>query len=157
VGTTFDLTTSDLALRGSFPVLMHNIVEWLAPVAPAGDVGYTAVGSVVPLYVPPGEEVVVIKPDGSPLRYTPRTTPFEFSDTDQAGIYEVRGESFRSRFAVSLASTNESNLTSRLAGFSRTDEQDLLEEQAGVPIWHWLALLALLLLVADWIIWARRH
>lgn len=157
VGTTFGLGSSDIALRGSFPVLMNNIIEWLAPVAPAGDVGYAPVGSVVPLYVPPGEEVVVILPDGTVVRSTPRTSPFEFARTGQAGIYEVRGESFRSHFAVTLADAAESDLENRLGNATRTEGQRVVVQAAGYPVWHWIALLALLVLVADWIVWARRH
>jgi hypothetical protein len=157
VATTFPLTRSDIALRGSFPVLMHNILEWLAPVAPSGEVGYVEVGSVVPLYVPPGEEVVIVQPDGTPRRYTPRTSPFEFSRTEQIGVYQVRGESFAGRFAVSLANAQESNLSPRLQTAAGGAEATLLEETAGTPIWQWLALAALLFLAADWVVWARRH
>lgn len=157
VGTTFGLATSDITLRGSFPVLMNNIIEWLAPVAPAGEVGYASVGSVVPLYVPPGEEVVVVLPDGTVVRSTPRTSPFEFTRTDQTGVYEVRGESFRSHFAVTLADSRESDLANRLGNATRTDGRQAVVEAAGYPVWHWIALLALLMLVADWIVWARRH
>lgn len=157
VGTTFALGSSDIALRGSFPVLMNNIIEWLAPVAPAGDVGYASVGSVVPLYVPPGEEVVVILPDGTVVRSTPRTSPFEFARTEQTGVYEVRGESFRSHFAVTLADAAESDLANRLGSATRTEGEQVIVGAAGYPVWHWIALLALLVLVADWIVWARRH
>ena len=157
VATTFGLAGSDIALRGSFPVLMNNIVEWLAPVAPAGEVGYASVGSVVPLYVPPGEEVAVVRPDGTAVRATPRTSPFEFTRTDQTGVYEVRGESFRSHFAVTLADARESDLANRLGSATRTEGRGTVVQAAGYPVWHWIALLALLVLVADWIVWARRH
>ncbi|MFW5741681.1 MAG: vWA domain-containing protein [Spirochaetota bacterium] len=157
VATTFGLGGSDIALRGSFPVLMNNIVEWLAPVAPTGEVGYASVGSAVPLYVPPGEEVVVVRPDGTAVRATPRTSPFEFTRTDQTGVYEVRGESFRSRFAVTLADARESDLANRLGSATRTEGRDTAVQAADHPVWHWIALLALLVLVADWIVWARRH
>ncbi|MFP4112801.1 MAG: vWA domain-containing protein [Spirochaetota bacterium] len=157
VATTFSLTASDLALRSSFPVLMNNIIQWLAPVAPAGEVGYVEVGSVVPLYVPAGEEIAVILPDGTTRRYTPRTTPFEFAETARAGIYNVRGESFAGRFAVSLASSDESDLRRRLGSVSGDLTTASIETAAARPIRQWLALAALLLLAADWVVWARRH
>jgi hypothetical protein len=157
VGTTFSLGSSDIALRGSFPVLIHNMIEWLAPVSPAGDVGYAQVGSTVPLYVPPGEEVVVIAPDNDAARFTPRVSPFEYEQTARAGIYEVRGESFTSRFAVSLANAGESNLAPRLRGTAAVSAAAAEEEAGGRPIWQWLALAALIVLAVDWVIWARRH
>lgn len=159
VGFTFSLRDSDLALRGSFPVLMNNIIEWLAPVGAAGGVGYVESGEAVPLYVPPGEEVVVIGPDETPLRFTPRVSPFQFDQTAQPGIYRVLGESFTSRFAVSVASATESQLipTAPVAEQSPTVGSDATDtERAGRPLWHLFALAALLLLAADWVIWARR-
>lgn len=157
VGTTFPLSSSDIALRGAFPVLMHNIIEWLAPVSPAGDVGYARAGEPVPLYVPPGEQIVVIAPDGTPTRFTPRSSPFQFTGTNRVGVYEVRGSSFQSRFAVSLADAAESNLANRLGAATRTGSETSTLETTGTPLWPTLALLALLVLTVDWVVWARRH
>ncbi len=156
VGSTFVLSDSDLPVRTGFPVLMHNIIEWLAPVAPAGEIGSIRAGSVVPLYVPPGEEVIVTAPDGMTYRSVPQSSPFEFSATSRVGVYEVHGSSFRSRFAVSLADGEESNLAVRLAAPHEADPEPG-DRTAGAPLWHWLTLVALLLLVADWLVWARRH
>jgi len=157
VASTFALTSSDLALRGGFPVLMHNILQWLAPVAPTGDVGYAEVGSVVSLYVPPGEEIVVIDPEQTPRRFTPRTSPFEFSQTTRTGFYEVRGESFESHFAVSLANSVESDLQPRLSGLATRSSATEPIDAPGSALWQLFALVAILLLVADWVVWARRH
>ena len=157
IATTFSLEHSDIALRGSFPVLMHNMLQWLAPVAPAGDAGYTPVGQEVSLYVPPGEDVVLIDPDETPLRFVPQTTPFLFTDTFRAGIYQVRGISYQTRFAVSLANRSESNLVPRLQETSDEASATSTATGGGQPIWQWLALAALLALAVDWVIWARRH
>jgi len=157
VGTTFALSDTDLPLRSGFPVLMHNIIEWLAPVAPAGDVGYNRVGGPIGLYVPVGEELVVARPDGVAVHATPRVSPYLFTRANTSGIYGVIGESFVDRFAVSLASAEESNLTPRLVasdGASSGQGQTAISE--GAPVWYWFALLAVLLLAAEWIIWARR-
>ncbi|MFW6292218.1 MAG: vWA domain-containing protein [Spirochaetota bacterium] len=157
VASTFALTSSDLALRGDFPVLMHNILEWLAPIAPTGEVGYAEVGSIVSLYVPPGEEIVIIDPDGTSRRYTPQTSPFEFARTTRVGFYEARGESFQSRFAVSLANSGESDVRPRLANLATETATTQPVDAPGRALWRAFALAALLLLVADWVVWARRH
>lgn len=136
---------------------MHNILQWLAPVAPTGDVGYAEVGSVVSLYVPPGEEIVVIDPEQTPRRFTPRTSPFEFSQTTRTGFYEVRGESFESHFAVSLANSVESDLQPRLSGLATRSSATEPIDAPGSALWQLFALVAILLLVADWVVWARRH
>jgi hypothetical protein len=157
VGFTFSLTASDLPLRGSFPVLMHNIIQWLAPIAPAGDVGYNRIGEPIPLFVPVGEQIAIARPDGSEVIVTPRTSPYRFDQANQAGIYTVVGESFADRFAVTLADMAESDLTPRLMISPERSGQIAGETQtAGRSLWPWFALVALLLLVAEWIVWARR-
>jgi hypothetical protein len=160
VGFLFRLRDSDLPLKASFPVLMRNILAWLAPTGTAGEVGYHRAGDTVPLYVPPGESVVVTLPDGTPERFTPRVSPFEFSQTEQVGVYSVIGESFTSRFAVSLASGEESDLSpSQTPSRAALDESGTTgtgQETSGTDIWHWLALAATLALTIDWLIWARR-
>ena len=160
VGFLFDLRDSDIALRGSFPILMSNIISWLAPTGEAAGAGYVASGSVVPLYVPPGEAVLVVQPDETPLRFQPRTSPFEFADTEQVGVYRVLGESFTSRFAVSVASREESRLIPETPAVEQERELPGARsgdtDRAGRPLWHLFALAALLVLAGDWIIWARR-
>ncbi len=159
VGFLFRLNESDLPLRGSFPILMQNIISWMAPTGTPGGVGYASPGEIVPLYVSPGDQIVVTTPDERTLRFTPRRSPFEFAETRATGIYRVVGQSFQSRFAVTLADSNESNLL----GTDETTEEAAQpvgeiepEQGAGDEIWHWLALAALVLLAADWAIWARR-
>jgi Ca-activated chloride channel family protein len=157
VGFTFAISDSDLPLRSGFPVLMHNIIEWMAPVAPGGEAGYNRVGLPIDLYVPVGEAVTVTRPDGTSITATPRSSPYRFNEATGSGIYTVEGESFSDRFAVSLASIEESNLTPRLQLGTEDSAQIAGDAQStGTPIWHWLALAALLCLVAEWIVWARR-
>ncbi len=157
VATTFALSDTDLPLRTGFPVLMHNVIELLVPVAPTGELGYARPGSVVPLHVPPGEELVVITPDATPLRFRPRASRLEFSRTWQTGLYEVRGESFRSHFAVNLLDTDESNLMPRMEAVRAETGASVAPQGAGRPVWRWLAVATLALLALDWFLWVRRY
>ncbi len=157
VGTTFALSDTDLTMRTGFPVLMHNIIERLAPVAPAGELGYARPGRIVTLSVAPGEELVIVTPDGTRLGYTPRTSRFEFSQTWQAGLYEVRSASSRARFAVNLLDSDESNLVPRLEAVRGEVESPAGAATAGRPVWRWLAIATLVLLAADWLVWVRRY
>ncbi len=157
VGFTFSLADSDLGLRSSFPILMNNIVTWLAPSPQETGIASVSAGAVVPLLVTPGAPVMITYPSGKTTEYVLRENMLLFRDTVEAGIYTVQGMDFSDLFAVTLASSDESNLTPRFSA----DESSGATEIAGTrdpgrPIWQWLTACVLLLLVADWIIWARR-
>jgi hypothetical protein len=157
VGFTFSLADSDLGLRSSFPVLMNNIITWLAPSPQETGIASVSAGTAVTLLVTPGALVTVTHPSGMIAEYELRENTLLFRDTMEAGIYTVRGADFSDLFAVTLASSDESNLTPRYPADESLGETGILtEREPGRQIWQWLAALALLLLVADWIIWARR-
>jgi Mg-chelatase subunit ChlD len=158
VQLAFSLADTDLGLRSSFPILIHNSLRWLAPPPQEQEIGALAAGSSIPLLVEPGEQVTVTSPDGTSYQFAPRENTILFRDTREAGIYTVRGETFADSFAVSLSSQEESNLTPRLNLAEMSGETDSQEadEAPGTPAWPWLTVLALLLLTADWVVWARR-
>ncbi|MEE8441100.1 MAG: VWA domain-containing protein [Spirochaetia bacterium] len=157
VGFTFSLADSDLGLRSSFPVLMNNIITWLAPSPQETGIGSVSAGAVVPLLITPGAPVRVTYPSGKTTEYELRENTLLFRDTVEAGIYTVQGADFSDLFAVTLASSEESNLTPRFPADQSRDAAEISSARdPGRPLWQWLAAFVLLLLVADWIVWARR-
>jgi hypothetical protein len=157
VGFVFSLADTDLGLRSSFPILFDNTIRWLAPSPQQQPIGSVEAMSIVPLLVSAGERVEVRNPSGEVFSYEPRENTIEFRQTREAGVYTVSGEDFADLFAVSLRSAAESNLTPRLSLPETPPNQAALETSSpGLPLWPWLALCAVLLLTADWVIWARR-
>ena len=157
VGFTFSLADTDLGLRSSFPILMNNVITWLAPSPQEEEIGSVAAGSVVPLLVSPGEPARVTTPSGVVFAFEPRENTVLFGRTGEAGIYTVTGPTFSDAFAVSLNDREESDLRPRFVppeavGAGVTGPGDT----PGAPLWPWLVLLALVILTADWVIWARR-
>ncbi|MGQ9814559.1 MAG: VWA domain-containing protein [Candidatus Roseilinea sp.] len=151
----FDLRRSDLPLQIAFPVLIANVVEWLAPTQ----------GASVPASIRPGEAVplppdsVVQLPDGSVVTVGERG----FADTDQLGIYQVvvsgARAPIRSDFAVNFFNRAESNIAPNLQAMAGRTE---LAPAAGAEttisqreIWPWLATLALIVLLVEWWIYQR--
>jgi hypothetical protein len=157
VALQFSLAETDLGLRSSFPVLMSNAITWLAP-SPR-EAGFSAVsaGTSVPLLVTPGTPFVITDPSGDDGVFETRDNAFSFRDTMKAGIYRISGASFSDVFAVTLTSEAESRLDRR---FAPPDSPGTAIAaglaQSGRPFWQWLIGMAALLLVVDWIIWARR-
>jgi Ca-activated chloride channel family protein len=155
----FDLLDTDLPLRVAFPVLMANILEWLSPQQ----------GTFVSHQVQAGEpylielealptEVSVRKPSGEWLKIPAAENPLAFRDTSQVGVYTVRVGKKTQRFAVNLASPEESNIASKIAeppsdlaqvaGFST-------QETVKRPLWPYFVVLAFGLTLAEWYFWCR--
>lgn len=163
---TFDLRQSDLPLQIAFPILMANIMGWLSPGrvfdAPEGLQPGQAVtiasdtGGLTPT------AVSVVKPDGSSWRAAVGESVPVFTETDAPGLYmvflETGGEARPAgSFAVNLFSPLESAIGPRdtvQIGLSETPQST--EEAIGQrELWPWLAVIALVILVAEWWIYFR--
>ncbi|TVQ21478.1 MAG: VWA domain-containing protein, partial [Spirochaetaceae bacterium] len=149
VGLTFALDDTDIGVQTAFPVLMSNAISRLIPTSTTDTVRLYRTGDTVEIPVRPGEEVVVIAPDGTPTRIRPRTNVASFDRTGQVGVYQVRGESFTSRFAVSVVSASESDIAGLEMVHTGSVPQGSLSGRlpaAGdpterYPIWHLVAVL----------------
>lgn len=165
----FDLRHSDLPLQMAFPIMMANLVNWLAP----GSSGS------VPEEVTPGDSVIfpstglhhiarLTRPDGSIVEIIAKNNQFVVADTSQLGVYELQlqekatdGITWRDkthRFAVNLFSPQESNIkpANNLPGVEiegSTLGQD--GTQAMREWWRIFALLGLGLLVGEWLVYQR--
>jgi len=161
---TFDLHASNLPLKISFPILMANLMEWYAPAQPfdAGEV------------IRPGDPVVIRPqatttayrvrlPDGSAQTVAVEEGRLTFTDTGQLGAYEVTllaGDQpqLAGSFAVNLFAPEESRIAPADAitiGQSQV-ERGVSEEEVGQrELWPWLAVLALIVLLAEWWVYHR--
>jgi hypothetical protein len=147
----FELRRSDLPLQIAFPILVANSVEWLAP--PQGLAVPTSVapGEVVP--VPEGSRLVL--PDGAAVIAGPRG----FAETTQAGVYAFDTGRAQGAFAVNFSNAAESRIAPNptlqvgQAGTAGVEAGNALASQR--EFWHVLALLALLLLLAEWWVYQR--
>ena len=157
----FDLHESDLPLRPAFPLLIDRIAAFLVPeaVPPRSH----AAGDVVPITAPPGAAAVrVFHPDGRVESLGASGGSIGGDDTDAVGMYGVEidrgGRTDRSAFAVDSLDP----LTSSIAPHSGLD----LAGSAGAPpaprgnsrlaeLWPWLALVALAVLTAEWLVYHR--
>jgi hypothetical protein len=104
---TFRLQESDWPLQISFPILIQNLVGYLAP--PFGPAGTNfAAGQTVQLRAPPGTaELRILRPDGAVevLREDPGAGGVAFADTSRAGVYTAATGGARARtvrFAINF-------------------------------------------------------
>lgn len=163
---TFAVHNSDLPLQITWPILMSNLLEWFTPRAILTGTPSLQVGQSL-AFRPPFEATAArfTLPDG-----TRRDIPIEretvvFADTGAPGVYRVDllngAETLQSEtFVVNLFSPSESDIAPRqsirLSG--EVISAAARDEVGQQEFWPWAALLALLILLIEWIVyWRRMH
>lgn len=151
----FSPEESDLPLQVAFPVLVDNLMRYLQPRAA---VGASAIRPGETVQLPEGAASVVA-PDGTrtPVAHGDGT----YAATALPGLYMVRDgkDAILSRFAVNAGSPSESDIrattTTPLVSEGATAEAQ--RPPAGAERWWPFALLALLILLAEWWLYGRTH
>ena len=159
VQLAFDPLQSDLTLRVAWPVFVLNTVGWLTE-------GRGAVSAASSL--PTGQPYVRVVPDveGDPAVRGPGAAMARLDDgvlrvtgLDQVGVYDVAvGEAFRTRFAANLLSADESRIRPRgdLTLGSGAAVGAAVERAGRRELWRPLLLLALGVLLLEWVVYHRR-
>jgi Ca-activated chloride channel homolog len=154
----FELRRSDLPLQIAFPILIANSVDWLAPAQGVDVPASVRPGDVAPL--PEGSEVTL--PDATLTRVDTRG----FAQTNQAGVYRFKlpgaapGDAqLGGAFAVNFINPAESDITPsrdiQLGAQTGAAPTPAVQGNAQQEFWHWLAVAALLVLVAEWWVFQR--
>lgn len=160
----FALQDSDLPLQVAFPLLMSNIVAYLAP-GSGVEASQIVPGQPLALAADPSTTAArVIRPDGRIATAQIQAGQVIYTDTDAFGPYiieQLRDDQVvdRRRFAVNLFAPEESRIAPagelsvpQVSGL----QQAVTREQVGrQEIWRWLAAAALLVVVAEWLVYQR--
>jgi hypothetical protein len=176
----FDLRRSDLPLQVAFPLLLANLTGWLSPgggcpppqegqeSAPCSVVGnfptQAVAGQALSLPLPlEAQQVTLTRPDGSRSRLEPQAGQLVLAGLDQLGIYQLdwgTGGALTGgvRFAANLFLAQESDILP--AGNLPLEGSDAnaggqVPQQARQEWWRPLALAAVILLVAEWLVYHR--
>lgn len=161
---TFDIHDSDLPLQITWPILMSNLLEWFKPrefiSAPNGlQVGQS-------LLMRPAFEATrlqVTLPDNQVRELTIDQQTSVFADTRQPGVYRVdiyNGNEMiqTASFAVNLFSATESRIAPQESiNISGNIITPTTREAVGQQeFWPWAVLLALFVLLIEWVVYQRR-
>ena len=156
----FDLHESDLPLRIAFPILVQNLSEWiLPPSVPSHSFHPDEPVTIVPQTG--ATSVTVVRPDGS-RRSLAGGAVATFGDTDLTGLYTVEqvvsGKTDRSWFTVNLFSEQISQLKPAerltLPPIKAATAVHAIHH-GQLEIWPWIALLALGIVVLEWLAFHR--
>lgn len=159
----FDLRRTDLTLQNAFPLMLLNLMDWLAP----GRSG------VLPQSVAPGETLiytlpsdseataaVITRPDSSSTTLPVSDNRMTIGETGQLGVYRLdfgEGEPAR-MYAVNLFSPQDSAIAPAdqlLIQSNASVNSAGADEPANREWWRFIAFLALLLLCAEWLVYHR--
>jgi len=161
----FELSRSDLPLQVAFPILISNLMTWLAP----GGL------NLAPAEIQPGMPINlagfahsegaansiirITRPDGSRVEIDPATHEPVFNETDQLGLYSIstNGKDVQ-QFAVNLFSPQESQIAPTRAAHLTGAENSPVEVSAisaNHEWWRLIALLAVILLSLEWLVYHR--
>ena len=161
VTLAFDLMRSDLPLRVAFPVLMNNVIRWFSP-QHQDDFAAGQIQAGLPYAVffdPPAERVAVQDPEGKKRDYEVRGNPWVFSDTERLGVYIMRAGEQKHYLTVNLLDETESDIRPADALPSLTPvADDATRHHAGMvetPLWPYLLLGAVGVLLGEWYVWCR--
>jgi hypothetical protein len=156
----FDLMRSDLPLRVAFPVLVNNLLRWARPQQEELAAGQIQAGMPYAVFFdPPVERVEVQTPQGAKRDYTVPSNPWVFSDTQEVGVYIMRAGEQKHYLTVNLLEEAESDIrpAQSLASFAPTTG-DARVQRAGIvetPLWPYLLMGAIGVLVGEWYVWCR--
>jgi Ca-activated chloride channel family protein len=160
---TFDLHDSDLPLQVTFPILLVNLINYLAP-GRTFDVpdGVSPGVSVIIRPDPSVSTVAIASPSNEVFTVRPAGGDVVFKDTQELGAYGVTlisgDQQTIDYFAVNLFDPAESNI--RPADTIRVGQSQITSAQADETGWQewwpWLAALALTILVIEWWVYHGR-
>jgi hypothetical protein len=160
---------SDWPLQTSFPLFFRNMLYVLGNVDDAKRSVSVSAGEPVVLRPEAGFQFVEIT---TPAKQTVQLkrkdrTDVMFSDTEQLGIYRYQIgmttdtkelDSLQRGFAVNLLDPNESNIEPRETIRFGSGEPVKSGTEMSQPreIWKWILLIAVLLLMLEWLVYHRR-
>lgn len=156
---TFRLQDSDLPLQLAFPVLMSNLINYLAPAQAFSAPDGLRPGETLLIKPRGGDTAIGIDdPDGD--RFAAQTTEAGvlFTNSNKLGVYTVvSNQAVLGSFAVNLFNAAESNIRpAATISVGRAEVAATPREEVGqLEIWPWLALAAFALLLLEWWIYHR--
>jgi hypothetical protein len=154
---TFDLHHSDLPLRADFPILVENLLDFLLPSGFENQV-YAPGQPVTFVAEPNAKYAEVTTPDGRVTRLVPPFPPF--TATDVPGVYTVRQQlatgSRTSRFVVQLQDPSISRIAPGAAPLVQAGDRPTgVVPRGTLEVWPWVAAAALVVFVAEWLVYLR--
>lgn len=156
----FDLMRSDLPLRVAFPVLINNLLRWVNPQQDEMSAGYVQAGMPHSVFFDkPVTQATVQEPQGKQRQYTVPSNPWVFTEAQRVGVYIIRAGDAKHYLVVNLLDETESDINPANKVPSFTPHASVgTPQHAGLietPLWLYLLLGAVIVLLGEWYTWCR--
>ncbi|MGH2429386.1 MAG: hypothetical protein ACRDGV_10995, partial [Candidatus Limnocylindria bacterium] len=157
----FDLGESDLPLQVAFPLLMSNLVDSLLPAGDGILPPATALGEPIQLALDASYESVTVVADGITSTVSLAAGRGTLPGATSVGIRELRdaGGATIGRVAANLFNPDESDVApgdpQRIVDMGRFGGSDQAAQTTRAEWWWPLALIGLILLAAEWLLFHR--
>ncbi len=160
--TGFSLEDSNFTLRLAFPIFFANIME-RAFRGGATEGGFVPTGGLLVRRAPPGTSAArIVDPEGHrrdlALRPGRKVT---FAETSRAGVYQLEFDgpaAVTAQVPVAFLSREESDIAPRpaieISGRAKTSNPQAV--RANLPLRNTLLYAALVVLMAEWLLWILR-
>jgi hypothetical protein len=147
--------------KAHFPVFMQNALAFLSSSLSTTSRPATRPGDPVAIAVPAATDTLVVRcPDGGRDTLTPgKARLAHYARTRQVGVYHVEPTvEGQGTFAVNLFSPQESNVrpSTRLTVGTTTLRATTGAQLVPEPLWPYLLLAALAILLLEWVIYNKR-
>jgi len=156
---SFRIQDSDLPLQVTFPLLMANLANWLAPNTGQPTLetptSQSSLNVSIPLDV---TRVSIVPPGGRKFEVVPDQAGLIILDTIQPGIYSVSWEENDPiLIAVNHFSDSESYISPKkeLSLLNDNTKSESSLQQSRQLIWRPFAMIALIVVVAEWLMYNR--
>jgi Ca-activated chloride channel family protein len=153
---TFDLHDSDLPLQVTFPILMSNLLNYLAPANSFTPPDGLQPGQTVPIKLSGGQTNLSVQ-DPSGAR-APLPADGAYAGARLLGVYTIyANQAAVGNFAVNLFDPFESNIRPESSIRIGRDSVSATapQEQGTLEIWPWIAAAAFALLLIEWWVYHR--
>ena len=160
---SFDFDDSNLPFQPTFPILIHNLFDWLTP--NIGSSIEARPGQVLEFLLHPRTQAAWVRsPDGVSVNLAPPFPPKPFAATEQIGMYqlvqEVEDQEVIDAFVVNLFTPKESDLTT-FENISALGRPSPIDTKATKTVsWELVTLLTLaafIILGIEWWVYNRGH
>ena len=155
----FDLLKSDLPLKVAFPILVDNMIKWLAPNPISRENLIFQTGEPVPVKLTSNAGEFLIR-DANDNLHTIKNHEREylFTETKDIGIYSIIEGEKQTRFAVNLSDANESNIHSTYQMTKSANKGNKADPfEVEFHLWIILIIISIIFLILEWYFWFKKQ
>ncbi|MGV8982535.1 vWA domain-containing protein [Clostridium sp.] len=152
----FDLHDTDLPLTTEFPIFINNLISHLIDRDTNMVNKYNCGEPVNIIPLPQAEKINVITPDKTKEEVSTKYPVKPFEDTTKPGIYEIRQKFLESEDSKLIAinfPSSESDISVQKSSTITTSGS--LLNSGGINLSSYLIILALMIIIIEWLVYTR--